>query len=172
MTDTTYWILLLAVAVAMGTALTAQRTANQALRIARGGGGGASGTLLSRADRKAAELLAQRATALLAKVNALPPVLLGPGADGKVREATLWVAAEVASLKDTTPAMAAVIAEPLAAVEPAMTWLLERTQAIRATQRGSGEYLIDFPHDLWRRNHQGAVTGLQEMVARGETGAK
>jgi hypothetical protein len=124
----------------------------------------------NRSDRKAAAQLAQRASALLAKVNALPPALLGPGADQRLRDATLWSAAEAAALKDTSPALLHLGAEAFAAVEPALTWLHEKASAIQATPRGRGEYLIDFPHETWRRHHQGALTGLQELVAMGERG--
>ena len=174
MTDTQFWILLLAVIAAIGTALYAARTAQAALRLAQGGAGAAPLAAVggNRSDRKAAAQLAQRAGALLAKVNALPPALLGPGADQRLRDATLWTGAEAAALKDTSPTLLHLGAESFAAVEPALTWLHEKASAIQATPRGRGEYLIDFPHETWRRHYQGALTGLQELVAMGEAGAK
>ena len=172
MTDTQFWILLVAVIVAIGIALYSARTARTALRLAQGGAGAAPLTAGGggRADRKAAAKLAERANALLAKVNALPPALLGPGADQRLREAVLWTAAEAAALKDTSPALLHLGAESFAAVEPALTWLHEKASAIQATPRGRGEHLIDFPHETWRRHYQSAVTGLQELVAMGEAG--
>lgn len=174
MTDTIVLVLIAAVAIALGTSLLALRAAQEALRVARAGGGTPFGVAggATRADREAGKRLAQRAGALLAKVNAFPPALLGPGADGKVRDAVLWTASEVASLRDVTPALLQASAQTLEAVEPAMAWLLQQGEIIRASQRGSGQYLIDFPHDTWRRNYQGALAGLQELVARGEGAAK
>src|SRR5690348_4279657 len=137
MTDTQFWILLLAVVVAIGTALYSARTAQTALRLAQGGAGAAplAAGGGGRADRKAAAKLAERANALLAKVNALPPALLGPGADQRLRDAVLWTAAEAAALKDTTPALLHLGAESFAAVEPALTWLHEKASAIQSTPR-------------------------------------
>lgn len=173
MTDTMFWAILLIAGAALILAILAHRTATEALRIARAGGAGnasiSAGTG-SRADRAAGKKLAERANALLQKVNALPPALLGPGADGKARDSVLWVAAEVASLKEAAPSLGG--AEALASAEESMAWLLERTGMIRATQRGSGMHLVDFPHDAWRRNYQGALTALQELVARGEAASK
>jgi hypothetical protein len=166
------WLLSIAVLGTLLLSFLAYRTASEALRVAQAGGSGAPAANLSKADRKGAELLAQRASALLAKVNALPPAMLGPGADAKVREAPLWVAAEVASLRETAPALRSQTDEPLSEVEPGMAWLLERVTAIRATPKGSGQYLIDFPHDQWRKNHQRALTGLQELVARSAAAVK
>ena len=172
MTDTQFWILLLAIGVAIGTALYAARTAQAALRIAQGGGGSAPLAVGggNRTDRKAAAKLAERANALLAKVNALPPALLGPGADQRLRDATLWTAAEAAALKETSPALLQLGAEAFASVEPALTWLHEKASAIQSTPRGRGEHLIDFPHETWRRHYQGALAGLQELVKMGEAG--
>lgn len=172
MTDTQFWILLAAVVVAIGTALYAARTAQTALRLAQGAGGASplAAVGANRTDRKAAAQLAQRASALLAKVNSLPPALLGPGADQRLRDAELWTGTEAAALKDTSPALLHLGAEAFAAVEPALTWLHEKATTIRATPRGRGEYLIDFPHETWRRHYQGALTGLQELVAMGEAG--
>jgi hypothetical protein len=175
MTDTIVLVLIAAAAISLGVSLLAYRAATEAVRIARSGAGSGGMSLAgggSRADRDAGKRLAQRAGALLAKVNAFPPALLGPGADGKVREAVLWTAAEVASLRDVTPVLLRASGESLAAVEPAMAWLLQQGEMIRSTPRGSGQYLIDFPHDTWRRNYQGALSGLQELVTRGEAVAK
>lgn len=172
MTDTLFWAILLIAGAALIIAILAHRTASEALRLARAGGGNGaiSAGTGSRADRAAGKKLAERANALLAKVNALPPALLGPGADGKARDSVLWVAAEVASLKEVAPGLGG--SEALAQAEESMAWLLERTGMIRATQRGSGMHLVDFPHDTWRRNYQGALTALQELVARGEAASK
>ena len=173
MPDTSILLTLAVAVLALVVALVANRTAAEALRVARGATGAPSASApLSRSDKKAAAQLAERAKALLLKVNALPPAMLGPGADSKVRDGALWSAAEVAALRDTSPALLEAGAEALATVEPALGWLLERVEAIRATPRGSGQYLIDFPHDTWRRHYQSALTGLQELAARGEAGAK
>jgi hypothetical protein len=48
-----------------------------------------------------------------------------------------------------------------------MTYRLAQ-QAFRATPRGSGQHLIDFPHDKWGRSYQEASEGLQQLAAIGE----
>lgn len=175
MTDTIILILFAAAAIALGGSFLAYRTAAEALRVARSGAAGGAGPMAggaSKADREAAKRLTQRAGALLAKVNAFPPALLGPGADGRVRDSAVWTAAEVAALRELPPQLLQLSGESLAAVEPAMAWLLQMAESIRATSRGSGNHLVDFPHDTWRRNYQAALTGLQELVARGEVASK
>lgn len=164
------------VAIALGVALSAWRTAQEALRVARLATGGTGHVPAlgggSKADRTAGQKLAQRAGALLAKVNALPPALLGPGNDARARDGALWTAAEVTALRDTSAALAAASAEAFASLGPALEWLLKQVEVIRATPRGSPQYLIDFPHDTWRRNYQTALAELQELVARGEAASK
>jgi hypothetical protein len=170
------WLLSIAVLGTLLLSFLAYRTAAEALRVAQAGGGGngggATGGALSRGEREKAKQLAARANALLQKVNAFPPALLGPGADGKVRDSALWTPEEVAQVTDLPPALRGAASDAITAVQEGLTWLLPQIQAIRATPRGSGQHLIDFPHDLWRRSYQGALTGLQELVARSEAAVK
>ena len=176
MTDMLPYLLAALAVLALGVSLVAWRTAQEALRVARlaTGGGGHVPALGggSRADRAAGQKLAQRAGALLAKVNALPPALLGPGNDARARDGALWAPADVTALRDTSPPLAAASAEAFASLAPSLEWLLKQVEVIRATPRGSPQYLIDFPHDSWRRNYQTALAELQELVARGEAAAK
>lgn len=177
MTDTLTLLFIAIAAIALGVSLLAWRTAQDALRVAHhaaGGNPGSAATLGggSKADRTAGKQLAERATALLAKVNALPPALLGPGNDARARDGALWNAAELAALKPASPALQAATAEAFTSLEESLGWLLKQVEVIRATPRGSPQYLIDFPHDTWRRHYQTALAELQELVARGEAAAK
>lgn len=174
MTDTTFWIPTAIAVVALLVSLLAYRTASEARHSARGGAGegGAPAKGSPKSERDAGQKLAARAGALLVKVNALPPALLGPGNDARARDGALWTAAEVSSLRATSPALAAASADAFSSLEPSLEWLFKQVESIRATPRGSGTYLIDFPHDTWRRHYQTALTELQELVARGEAAAK
>lgn len=176
MTDMLPLFLVALTAIALGVSLIAWRTAQDALRVARLAAGGQPVPAItgasSKADRAAGQKLAERANALLAKVNALPPALLGPGNDARARDGALWTAAEVADLRNTSPALQAATAEALGSLETSLAWLLKQVEVIRVTPRGSPQYLIDFPHDSWRRHYQTALAELQELVARGEAAAK
>ena len=177
MPDTFLLLLVALTAIALGVSLLAWRAAHEALRVARAAAGGNPAAALpaggaSKADRAAGQKLAERATALLTKVNSLPPALLGPGNDARARDGAIWTAAEVAALRETTPALQAATAEALASLDASLAWLLKQVEVIRATPRGSPQYLIDFPHDSWRRHYQTALAELQEIVARGEAAAK
>lgn len=162
--------------IALGLSLLAWQQSQEALRIARQAAGGSAALPIagtgSKADRAAGKQLAERAAALLAKVNALPPALLGPGNDARARDGALWSAADLAALKPGTPALQGATADSLAKLDASLGWLLKQVEVIRATPRGSPQYLIDFPHDTWRRHYQTALAELQELVARGETAAK
>lgn len=176
MNDMLLYGLIALVLIALGLSLLAWQNSQEALRLARHAAGGnaalpAAGSG-SKADRTAGKQLAERATALLAKVNALPPALLGPGNDARARDGALWTASEVAALKPSSPALQGATADALAALETSLSWLLKQVEVIRATPRGSPQYLIDFPHDTWRRHYQTALAELQELVARGEAAAK
>ena len=157
MTDTFIYLVAALAVLALGLSLLAWRAAQEALRVARlaTGGGGHVPALGggSKADRNAGKQLAQRAGALLAKVNALPPALLGPGNDARARDGALWTPAEVTALRDTSPALAASSADAFNSLGPSLEWLLKQVEVIRATPRGSPQYLIDFPHDTWRRHY-------------------
>lgn len=167
MTDSLLWILLVAVLVQFGFTLVTYRTAQQALRAARGELPAAA-PKASRAERDAGQKLAAAAAALRDKVQGLPPTILGPGGDGRIRGATLWTPAEVAGMKPTVPSLLARSEESFGKVSAALTWLLAQSEAIRSTPRGSAQYLIDFPHDKWGRSYQEATEGLQQLVAIGE----
>lgn len=176
MSDMILYGLIALVFIALGLSLLAWQNSQEALRLARHAiGGGAPASALgggSKADRAAGKQLAERARALLAKVNALPPALLGPGNDARARDGAIWTAAEVAALRNSSPTLLAAVAEPLAALDTSLAWLLKQVEVIRATPRGSPQYLIDFPHDTWRKHYQTALAELQELVARGEATAK
>jgi hypothetical protein len=170
MTDTHFWILLVAVLLLFGFTLMTYRTAQQALAVARGEGP-APAAKASKAEREAGQRLAAAAKLLREKVQGLPPTILGPGGDGRVRGASLWTAAEIAALKPTVPSLLARSEEAHGKVVAALTWLLAQAEAIRATPRGSAQYLIDFPHDKWGRSYQDASEGLQQLAAIGEAQA-
>ena len=176
MNDTLLYGLIALVLIALGLSLMAWQHSQEALRLARHAAGGGAPVAVtgggSKADRTAGKQLAERANALIAKVNALPPALLGPGNDARARDGTLWTSAELAALKSSSPALQAATAEALASLESSLGWLLKQVEVIRATPRGSPQYLIDFPHDTWRRHYQTALAELQELVARGEATAK
>jgi hypothetical protein len=165
--DTLLWILVAAALVQFAFTVMTYRLAQQAFRAARGELS-AEAPKASRAERDAGERLALAAKLLREKVQGLPPTILGPGGDGRVRGATLWTPAEIAALKPTVPSLLARAEETHGKVVAALTWLLAQAEAIRATPRGSGQYLIDFPHDRWGRSYQEASEGLQELAAIGE----
>src|SRR5882724_9685801 len=100
MTDMLLYGLIALVLIALGLSLLAWQHATEALRVARLAAGGSAALPAagsgSKADRNAGKQLAERAKALLAKVNALPPALLGPGNDARARDGALWTGAEVA----------------------------------------------------------------------------
>ena len=167
MTDMHFWILLVAVLAQFGFTLMTYRVASEALRVARGEAP-AQATKTSKAERDAGQRLAAAAAVLREKVQGLPPTILGPGGDGRIRGANLWTPAEIAALKPTVPSLAARSEETHTKVVAALTWLLAQAEAIRATPRGSGQHLIDFPHDKWGRSYQDATEGLQQLIASGE----
>src|SRR5262245_61322808 len=134
MTDTLLWILVVAVLIQFGFTLVTYRTAQQALSAARGELTAAA-PKASRAERDAGQKLAAAATALREKVQGLPPTILGPGGDGRIRGATLWTPAEVAAMKPTVPSLVARTDEAHGKVAAALTWLLAQAEAIRSTPR-------------------------------------
>ena len=167
MTDTLLLILVVAVLAQFGFTVMTYRLAQQALRIARGEAAPSAGKV-SKAEREAGQRLASAAKLLREKLQGLPPTILGPGGDGRIRGAELWTPAEVAALKPTVPSLLARAEEAHGKVVTALTWLLAQAESIRATPRGSAQYLIDFPHDKWGRSYQEASEGLQQLAAIGE----
>jgi hypothetical protein len=167
MLDTTTILLILAV-LQLGVLLLLYKQGAETLRLARGGaGGGVAAVPVSKGERQEAERLATVGTALRQKVLTLPATLLGPGGDGKLRSATLWVPAEVAALHPKTPTLKELGEETAATAEQALGWLLEQAQRVRATPLGRGESYIDFPHDKWGRMHHEALDSLQTLAALG-----
>ena len=120
MLDTTTLLLILAV-LQLGVLLLIYKNGAEALRLARGGAGGsAAAAPVPRGERQEAERLATVGTALREKVLSLPATLLGPGGDGKLRSARLWVPAEVAALRPKTPALKELGEETAATAEQAL----------------------------------------------------
>jgi hypothetical protein len=165
--ETIVWILVVLAVLQLAFSFHIFGIAQQALRAARGEVG-AVPAKASKPEREAGRRLADAARALHAKVESLPPTILGPGGDGRIRGATLWTAADVTALKPTVPSLVAVSEAPYAKVAAALAWLLTQAEAIRATPRGSAQYLIDFPHDKWGRSYKEAIDGLQQLVTQGE----
>lgn len=173
MLDIPVWILALAALLQLGLLLLLYRNSAETLRLMRGGampaaGGGVAAVPVSKGERQEAERLATVGTALREKVLSLPPTLLGPGGDGRLRNATLWTAADVAALHPKTPTLKELGEEAAVNAEQALGWLLQQAETVRATPRGRGESYIDFPHDKWGRMHHEALDSLQQLAALGE----
>jgi hypothetical protein len=163
MNDTYFLILIVIAVVQLGVLLAIYRQTRQG-----GGGSGASAPSVPKADKEAARRLADLAAGIREKVLGLPATILGPGGDRRLREAPIWSAADIAALHPTSPALAALAGEAAATAEESLTWLQQRVEAIRATPRGSGQHLIDFPHDKWGQMHHDALDSLQQLAAYGD----
>lgn len=159
MSESLLWIILVVVLIQLGVSLLTYQKAGQAPR----GDGAAAPQKVGRSEREAGRKLAEAARALHAKVQSLPPTILGPGGDGRVRGAVLWSAADVAALKPGAGGE-----EAHGKVAAALAWLLQQAESVRATPRGSAQYLIDFPHDTWGRSYKEATDGLQALITQGE----
>ncbi len=170
MLDIPIWILALAALIQLGVLLLIYRNSAETLRLARSGagaGGSVAAIPVSKGERQEAERLATVGTALREKVLSLPATLLGPGGDGKLRNATLWTTTDVAAIHPKTPALKELGEETAATAEQALGWLLQQAQTVRAMPLGRGESYIDFPHDKWGRMHHEALDSLQTLAALG-----
>jgi hypothetical protein len=165
MTDTLLYVLVAAALLQMLAALFILR----AVRTLQGGGA-APGSLA--AERVAALKLAEQARVVYAKVITLPPTLLGPGGDRKLREAELWTPAEVAALKPETPVLAATCGEAFIAAEAGLKWLHDQATGIRAKPKDQATHYVDFPHEKWKESYEQALDGLHLLETYGEVTAK
>ena len=165
MTDTLIWIFAAAAVLQLLSALLIYN----AIR-GTGGSGPAAGSLA--AERVAALKLAEQTRAVYAKVVTLPPTLLGPGGDRRLREATLWTPPEVAALRPETPILAACCGEAFIAAESGLKWLLDQASSIRAKPKDQALHYVDFPHETWQANYEQALDGLHLLETYGEVTAK
>lgn len=164
MTDTLIWVFAAAAVLQLLSAVLIYKA------VRGGGSGSAPGSLA--AERVAALKLADQARAVYAKVITLPPTLLGPGGDRRLREATLWNGAEVSALRPETPILAASCGEAFIAVETSLAWLLEQASSIRAKPANQATHYVDFPHEKWKANYEQALDGLHLLETYGEVTAK
>lgn len=134
-------------------------------------GAGKSGAGGGAADQEDARLLAARARALYAKVDALPLSLLGPGGDKRLREAALWSAADLADLRPRSSFLLSLAKEPIASAEAALQWLLPQAERIRNAPKDQGFHYVDFPHDKWSAMHHQALDALHLLETYGEVAA-
>ena len=135
-------------------------------------GSGSSARAGGQADKEAARLLAARARALYAKVDALPVSLLGPGGDKRLREAPLWSASDVTELRPRSSFLLSLCEEPIASAEAALQWILPQAEKIRSSSKDQGFHYVDFPHDKWSAMHHQALDGLHLLETYGEVAAQ
>lgn len=164
MTDTLIWIFALAAVVQGIAALLIYRS------VRGGGSAPAAGSLA--AERVAALKLAEQARAVYAKVVTLPPTLLGPGGDRRLREATLWSSGEVTALRPETPVLASCCGEAFIAAEAALGWLHDQASSIRAKPKDQALHYVDFPHEKWKASYEQALDGLHLLETYGEVTAR